>query len=124
MSYCRFSSDNWQCDVYCYQAQAGYAVSVAARRRLFASPLPEPPHAHPTTEAEWQEYGRWQVELHSLASIATLVDIGLPCDGAHYLFATAQEAADKLTELRGMGYRVPQSAIDTLREEAQSNGNV
>lgn len=30
MSYCRFSSDNWKCDVYCYGASGGTFVTQGA----------------------------------------------------------------------------------------------
>jgi len=35
MSYCRWSSDNYQCDVYCYaDVGGGYTTQVASRRRI------------------------------------------------------------------------------------------
>ena len=32
MSYCRRSSDCWKSDIYCYEAEEGYMVHVAAKR--------------------------------------------------------------------------------------------
>ena len=40
MSYCRFSSDGFQCDVYCYGSMGGYTIHVAGRRQVFPEPLP------------------------------------------------------------------------------------
>jgi hypothetical protein len=65
---------------------------------------------------EWIEaenrFDKWMID-------ATLVPIGLPHDGEMYSFATASEAAEKMEELRSVGYNVPQYAIDALRAEAQ-----
>ena len=43
--------------------------------------------------------------------------IGLPFDGETFDDSTPGETADRLEWLRGLGYRVPQRAIDVLREE-------
>lgn len=32
MSYCRWSSDDFQCDVYCYEADEGFIIHVAVSR--------------------------------------------------------------------------------------------
>lgn len=32
MSYCRWSSDNWKCDLYCYEDANGYITHVADNR--------------------------------------------------------------------------------------------
>lgn len=43
MSYCRFSSDDYQCDVYVYQdGNGGWTTHVAGSRYLFKEPLPAP----------------------------------------------------------------------------------
>ena len=43
MSYCRFSSDDWQCDVYVYADVAGgWTTHVAAVRFVFDKELPPP----------------------------------------------------------------------------------
>ena len=41
MSYCRFSSDDYQCDVYCYASVSGYYVThVASNRPVLDGTLP------------------------------------------------------------------------------------
>lgn len=43
MSYCRWSSERWQCDLYCYQSDCGWVTHVAGRRRTpFPAELVEP----------------------------------------------------------------------------------
>jgi 5-bromo-4-chloroindolyl phosphate hydrolysis protein len=51
---------------------------------------------------------------------AQIVPIGLEHDGADYCENTADEAADRLEELRQAGYIVPQCAIDALRDEPKT----
>ena len=59
----------------------------------------------------------WE-RLHRLSMrLIPLRPIGLPCDGESFNDSTPGECADTLERLRGMGYIVPQYAIDALREE-------
>lgn len=48
---------------------------------------------------------------------AKYIPIGLPFDDQIFNDNTASEAADRLQMLKGVGYCVPQYAIDALREE-------
>lgn len=45
--------------------------------------------------------------------------IGLRYDGESFNDETAADCADRLELLRTIGYRVPQSAIDALRDEME-----
>ncbi len=45
--------------------------------------------------------------------------IGLTADGNDFVDNTPGECADTLESLRVLGYRIPQDAIDALREEQQ-----
>jgi hypothetical protein len=143
MSYCRFSSMNWMCDVYVYEdVYGGWTTHVAARRRAFP-PVPD----LMTGTARWPRFGgEWSKEqrrviypsrLHAFgASIVygflafwhnrihmgslRLIPwrrIGLPFDGEHFNDNTPGDCAGRLEALRMMGYRVPQYAIDALRAE-------
>jgi hypothetical protein len=33
MSYCRWSTDNFNCDFYCYESDEGFVTHIAAKRR-------------------------------------------------------------------------------------------
>jgi hypothetical protein len=114
MSYCRLSSDDYQCDVYVYDADNGIATFVAARKHVFAEPLPEPVPIE-DVDAWLERY----VAVQKIVDGAELVPIGLPYDGEFRDGQTPDEAAAWLEELRDTGYRVPQYAIDGLREEAE-----
>lgn len=143
MSYCRFSSMNWRCDVYTYEdVFGGWTTHVAGRRRLFP-PIPDIPIMWlPSFGGQWDREtrsmtypGRWHklaarivfgftawwhnsVHMRSLELIP-LRPIGLPHDGEQFNDPTPCDCADRLESLRALGYVVPQHAIDALREEAR-----
>ena len=96
MSYCRIGDNS---DVYCYASEEGWEICTAANFCWY-----EPPLSEPATVKEM---------LAKIKSKPT----GLPFAGETFQFKAPGEAADKLLELRGHGYRVPQDAIDRLIKE-------
>lgn len=116
MSYCRFSTNDFQCDVYVYEGHC-YIIHVAANKHVLTEPLPPPISFTENTHA-W--FARSLV-VKELLQKSPLVPIGLPEDGAYFEFGCPKETADKLEELRDMGYRVPQYVIDELRSEAHDD---
>lgn len=120
MSYCRWSSCDFDCDVYVYEdVHGGWTTHVASRRHVIAEPLPEPVRLpRPFTNEQFNAwYARSQAASRAIDA-AELVDIGLPHDGRTFNDPTPGECADRLEVLREMGYHVPQFPIDALREEA------
>lgn len=141
MSYCRFSSDNWKSDIYCYEhCYGGFITHVAGNRRAFPA-IPDIPLGWvPRFGAVWSKSdlkvaypSKWHHHAskfcldiwciwHSLhmwsVGIVPLKPIGLPHDGESFSDETPDECADRMESLRLMGYHVPQHAIDRLREEA------
>lgn len=114
MSYCRWSSDNWQCDVYCYEDfSGGFTIHVAGVRVL--GDIPKTPVMTKENMAEYLAAHQAQMEFLKTAKHAC---IGLPHDEEEFNEATAAACADRLEMLRSVGYHVPQYAIDALREEA------
>lgn len=112
MAYCRWSSDDYQCDVYVYQSDRGWVTHVAGRRPVFKAPLP--PAVEIGAEG-W--YKRYRIVSEMLGR-ATMVEIEGDHDGETFTDDTPGECADTLERLRAAGYNVPQYAIDELREEA------
>lgn len=113
MSYCRWSSDDFQCDVYTYEdCMGGWTTHVASRRRIFKEPLP-PEVDYYDREAGMKRYKK----VMEMVEEAEVVDIGLPEDGETFNDDTPGECANTLETLKNMGYRVPQYAIDALRAE-------
>ena len=140
MSYCRWSSDFGECDVYVYaDASGGWTTHVAGRRLKHR--VPDEIRALAAVdfvaghmaEAEWRETlpcdelpcqtmqadgttkpGTFKTpkssEYISLAEIS-------PLAGQSFNDSTPGECADRLEALRAAGFNVPQYAIDELREE-------
>lgn len=89
MAYCRFSSDNFNCDVHCSaeECEDGSTVWVthlAAHRRIGGRKEP----------------------------------LDLPHAGESYEDASAAACLARLRELRRMGYRFPDRALQRLEEDA------
>lgn len=116
MSYCRFSSDNWKSDVYCYEScYGGWQIHVAANRHVSDTPIPELP---PITLDNCDEWTAAYKAQSMWLDNADSVPIGLEYDGQAMVANDPDECVDVLLMLREAGYYVPQSAIDALIEEA------
>jgi hypothetical protein len=115
MSYCRFSSNDYQCDVYVFASANGYTTHVAASRVVFARPLPPPVVFSEANIDAW--VGR-EFEVNSIVEISGRKPLTLPLAGRSFDDESASVCADRLEKLRSLGYRVPQHAIDSLREDA------
>lgn len=113
MSYCRFSSNDYACDVYVYEdAVGGYMTHVAACRYRFDEPLPPPvPFEH---EDEWVAR---MVQVQKLAESAPRDPITLPYAGSTFTDATPAALLRRLEELAALGYRIPSYVFDELRAE-------
>lgn len=116
VSYCRWSSDDYLSDVYVYEdCYGGWTTHVAGSKRIYTEPLPPVVEWGPREDQQlaymrrFSEVGDWPHEL---------VPIGLPHDGKTYNDDTPGECASRLVTLRAIGYKVPQYAIDALREES------
>jgi hypothetical protein len=117
MSYCRISSNDYQCDVYVYDAEDGCVqIHVAGRRHVGKTPIPKMPRKWWTLPPEdMLVFVRAQEEW---LRQARLEPIGLPFDGESFLMSGPTEAAEKLEELEELGYLIPRSAINALRMQA------
>lgn len=117
MSFCRWSSDDFQCDVYVYESYlGGFQTHVAERRYVFKDPLPPPIDLTKGNAKEWLDRHK---RVDAMLDHDNMAEIGLPHDGQTFSDSTAAECAERLEYLRGLGYIVPQYAIDALREELQ-----
>ncbi len=114
MSYCRWSSDNFACDIYCYEGGSGFVTHVAGRRVV--GEIPKTP---PLTRENVEEYVDARARQSEFLENCERAPIGLPHDGESFEDPDAASCADRLEELRAIGYNVPQFAIDALRDEAE-----
>lgn len=116
MSYCRFSTDDFTCDVYCYESCfGGWDIHVAALRHRLKN-LPPPVPFDIKNLDPWFERHKKVLEM---VRHAKRYPIGLPHDGESFNEPTAAAAAQRLIELKHVGYNVPQSAINALVKESE-----
>ena len=117
MSYCRFSSDNFQCDMYCYPTASGdYTLHIAATRY----PEPSPPWPHKDTEELWQEYTT-AIEAWRKNGLTNMVKIDLPHAGETRRYKTLIDLRADLILFKGMGYRIPDSAFEHIDQELKDD---
>lgn len=115
MSYCRFSSDDFQSDLYCYEDCAGgFTTHVAGIRYVFKEPLPPVIILNDANMKEWWE--RHQ-KVQSMIDEADRVPIGLPYDAETFNDPDLQSFLDRILYLKSLGYRVPEGVIETIKEE-------
>lgn len=112
MSYCRFSSDNFKSEVYAYEGDEGFVVSVAALRLKKMPPDPPDPSAPDYCKRRSAYFGKLER--------AKRVKIELPHAGATLACADLQTLKDTLLELRGIGYHVPDSALTAIESDLRS----
>lgn len=122
MSYCRWSSDDWQCDVYVWaDVSGGWCTEVAGRRFVFDVPLPERVELpHPFTDEQfhaWWTRAEQVMEMQGDEQYGHWYELPEPDGGRSYWHGAPGECADNLERLREAGLNVPQGAIDALREE-------
>lgn len=130
MALCRWSSDDFKCDLYIYQSvHGGIEVNIAVSRRTHdPSSLPEWPEApeFPGGEIDqsdpaWQDYVRKYIErkraLMELLDNADLEPIGGPLDGRTFSFETPREVVQFLEEevIPCGKYTFPEGLIDDLK---------
>ena len=130
MSYCRWSSDGFACDVYVYEdVMGGFTCHVARSKIVNLHEAPEEPKM-PSDFGIVSDNNDWIPEYMEKSKIrsgwmenhAIRENIGLEFDGETFNTDTATSMANELVLLKQMGYQVPQYAIDSLYEEGLENG--
>lgn len=118
MSYCRWSSDDFQCDVYVYKHVGGFwQIHVATNRSTPDEPFPEA--IVPKTDEEWDKFFEREKVVREMLDKATSKEIGLKYDGEDFQCPSAKECASVLMMLKNEGYNVPDYAINDLLEEEE-----
>ena len=116
MSYCRWSSDNFRCDLYCYaDVNGGYTTHVASNRVLGDIPEIKWPEGRSKeeTDAFMESYKAQSAFLDNCGR----EDIGLPYDGQTFNDADLKAFRDRLVMLREAGYNFPDYVLEMVDEE-------
>lgn len=118
MSYCRFSTDNYRCDLYIYaDCAGGFTIHVAGSRYVADTPIPEIPdgwHKLPPTEMQalWDAQAAW-------IKTARMEPITLPHAGESFYNLDADQTVERAKELRRLGYSFPDFVLTALEDEAR-----
>ena len=116
MSYCRWSSENWECDLYCYESDRGFTTHVASNRLVGKVPRVEFPKAE-ASDAEWKAWERDYRQQREWLRTAERKPIGLPYDGQTFDDPDRESFLRRLLELRAVGYRFPDWVLEDVRSE-------
>lgn len=118
MSYCRWSSLNWMCDVYCYEDVSGGWITHVAGNRRIREPVPGDADITTSTPEKWAEaHQQTMVDLENIP----LEPIGLAHDGETFNDPTLESFRDRLHMLREAEYIVPDYVFEEIKEEMSSS---
>lgn len=115
MSYCRWSSDNWKCDLYCYEGDK-FITHIAGRRRVGHIPddrLSDFLQNKITPE----EYTKLHKEQMKAVKACGFEDITLPHAGETFEDEDLESFKERLLYLREVGYRFPDYVLEQIDEE-------
>ena len=122
MSYCRWSSDNFKCDLYCYKdVNGGYTIHVASYRwRMWYRLL------HWLTDKRYKNLdgfrqSRRGFDLFSWPHWITHKKINLPYDDDTFRDKSIKDFYRHVRGLKKLGYKVPNKVIDIIKKEAESD---
>lgn len=117
MSYCRWSSNNFKCDVYCYQSAEGFVTHVASHRVV--GDVPKLPDLGEPADAFVKA---WKAQSDFVTN-AKRTPIGLPHAGESFTDPDMESFLARLVELKKAGYEVPDDVINDVGEEIKEAGN-
>lgn len=117
MAFCRWSTDNFRCDLYCYEGDGGFTTHVAGRRWKIVPWLN--PYYIDTTIDYTQYENLWHQlhkEYHRFLEETALEIIDLPHAGESFGDPTLEAMLARMEDLRELGYIVPQFVVDNIRQ--------
>jgi hypothetical protein len=121
MSYCRFSTNGFRCDLYVYADAEGFTVHVAASR--IPEDAPELPDIQTlAAAADWSGYLQAQRALSDYLLGCERTPIGGPHDGATFHLPNLDALHARLRALRDDGYRFPDSVLEAVAAERRAEG--
>ena len=119
MSYCRFSSDGFRSDVYCYESvEGGYMVHVAGNRMTNERPLP-PHFKKEVSEVTTQDWLDFHNELMEKTKDIETESINGPFDGETFVLDSLEEVLSTLEMLKLNGYVVPSDVFESIIEDLE-----
>jgi len=111
VSYCRWSSMDFKCDLYVYESSDGVVINVASNRVVEDLP----PIDFSSPEKMVESY----IQQMKSMDFVTHKAIGGPCDGDSWYGLTHKRAAEIVEMLGEAGYIFPETLIEDLLEDAE-----
>lgn len=115
MSYCRFSTNDFRCDVYVYASRDGWVIHVARNKSVLPDDMPDEPDLDDVDA--WVKHMQL---IQGLVQTSRRVPLDLGHDGETFVLPSPGECADKLAMLAECGYRMPPRVVTDLREEQEA----
>lgn len=119
MAYCRWSSDNFRCELYCYSnVYGGYTTHVAGNKIItpVIPPLPLSFIKKGSKLRSWLWTKIYNLHLFTVR-FGLRRNIGLPFDRQSFDDETLEGFRDRLIHLREVGYRFPDYVLEVVNEE-------
>lgn len=115
MSYCRWSCDNFRCDLYTYESDDGFVIHVAGNR--IVGDIPSVPDILTSPAVEY--VAAYQARAQFLKT-AEREPITLPHAGETIIAADLEEFDAWLHDLRALGYNFPDHVLEEVAEELKA----
>ena len=117
MSYCRWSTDNFNCDLYAYQSDRGYIIHVCAGKYSGDIPKNDMSFLDSGTKEDIDKYLQTSKVQSDYLKTCGTEPIGLPYDGETFELETIEDFYNKMQELIKVGYRCPESVLEGIKDE-------
>lgn len=115
MSFCRWSSMDFSCDLYCYESGEGFVTHVASSRVVGDIPkLDWSFLQNPKSEDNMEKFLKSQEEQFKFLDTAKRETIGLPSDGTTFVDQTVGDFLTRLATLKEQGYNFPEITKEDL----------
>lgn len=119
MSYCRWSSDGFRCDLYCYEdVNGGFTTHVASSR--YPEGGPEAPSMQDIIDGDGSAYAAKRAAWSAWRDGVDMVPIGLPFDGSSFNDPDLSSFLARIEGLKSAGYRVPDYVAESIREQMKA----
>jgi hypothetical protein len=116
MSYCRWSTDSFRCDVYAYEdTGGGWTIHVASRKKDLPNVVRQP-----EIDREWSDSAAWSAayrlwELNYDA--APWIELTAPSAGMSFNEPSLEAFRDRMQALRAEGLRFPDEVFEAIDDE-------
>ncbi len=114
MSYCRWSSDNFKCDLYCYEDVSGGFTTCIAGNRIKGN-IPILPKLTSETVKDGSYLTAYKEQMAFLET-AEREKIDLPHANETFNDPDLESFLERLIHLREIGYNFPDYVIESVKE--------